>query len=200
MSDPVQKPKFIGHLMPIKEPVVSPFEIRGREIIVSTGATLPPLCLITGEALELKKEYYKLEYLRVEGANFKPESLLIRGHDAEPFSAKAIVRYALCDRAMRRSVIMEKALPALLILGVIGCFVIFSYLRDNALLLPGYKAAIMGSCFGGFLFLWRLLRKSAVVLTATQFNGARIAISGIDKKVLNRMLQWQQESSAPTSS
>ena len=203
MPQPIQKPKFVGPLMPTKGPVVSRFEVMGNEIVIASGGTLPPVCLKRGRVMELSKATYKLDYLVLGKAGPQPEELL--GHamgvhgSAEPvFSGKAMVRFALSDASVKSSN-RAKILPIVLVFGILACAILAGYLPKLGV--PRQTSGLIVMAVGATLFALVVLasKKALVSLVGRPLKDGRIAISGIDKNIIKRMLQWQHDHSTNTT-
>jgi hypothetical protein len=191
----MNRPRIVGPLKPTTGPVISPIEVYGTELIVPTGATLPPVCIATGQKMEMRDAHYLPDFLPLE-----MEAIGETGYKKiYQASGQSMVRLPFSKEGLISRNFRRKIGIALAVIGPVG-FVLLAVIKDVGN--PGHKPASPGELsllalgFGIWIFLlWLSFRRTGNNLTARSLTSGKIAISGIDISILQDMLEWQEQHS-----
>ncbi len=185
----MNRPRIVGPLKPTTGPVISPIEVCGTELIVSTGATLPPVCIATGQKMEMREAKYLPDFIPLE-----MEAIGDTGYKkVYQASGQSMVRLPFSKEGLRSHGFHHKVKIAVAIIFSIT-FPLCAVLDHRP---PGLAKGLQLILIlvTGFSLLWFLFTRRGTNLTARPLSDGKIAISGIDIHILQSMLEWQQENS-----
>lgn len=178
---------------------MSRIEVHGTDLVVCTGATLPPVCMVTGQVMPLAEAKYLVTYLGV-----MPEHKQMDAHGnlrrTPQIDARALVRLPFSAAGLRKRNFWSRMAPVWMLAGVALLLGTNIYLDRTGHVHPGPRWGQLGGVLVGFAILigglkW-ILGRDAATHTARALTDGRVAISGIDMKILRRMLEWQQKHSS----